>query len=64
MKKILLLLSLLIFSLSYSQEWKFPFEKIRRLQSVENDEFSLKTTYVIPDSVGEGFLNAFCNREN
>ncbi len=129
MKKILLLLLLLTFSLSYAQDWKFLFEnnnesfffkpntkntgwikvisekteyylknivnvqvtdgytktlwkfdcenkKIAQLQihvysktggilqSVENEESSLKTTYVIPDTVGEGFLNAFCNKEN
>lgn len=33
------------------------------LQSVINDESSSKTKYVIPDSAGEGFLNAFCNKE-
>ena len=129
MKKILLLLSLLIFSLSYSQEWKFLFEinnesfffkpntkntgwikvisekteyylknivnvqvtdgytktlwkfdcenkKIAPLQinvysktggllqSIKKDEYETEMLFVIPDSVGEGFLNAFCNKEN
>lgn len=36
----------------------------RLLQSVINDESSSNKTYVIPDSVGERFLNAFCNKEN
>ena len=34
------------------------------LQSVHKDESSLDTTYVIPESVGEGCLNAFCSKEN
>lgn len=127
MKKILLLLSLLVFSLSYSQDWKLIFEtdgvfyyykpntkstawikavsdkteyysidsldkkmtegyiltlwkfdcddkKINPiqinvyskdgtpLQSVKKDEDETEMFFVIPDSVGEGFFNVFCEK--